>query len=134
MKKLILILILAFTFLTGYSQVDRGEVVTIVDALAPASLSGSDTTIYVMFPVQYSPVWSVVVTWTTITGSGTLALYTCHNTSYWEPYNTSPSVTLTGANNTYMFEDEMFSGRYLGFLITKGSISAGAVTATILLK
>jgi hypothetical protein len=109
-------------------------VVTVINALAPASLSGSDTTIYVMMPVQYSPVWSATVTWTTITGSGTCAIYTAHNTSFWEPYNTSPSVTLTGVNNTYVFEDSMFSGKYLGFLITKGTISGGAVTVTLLLK
>jgi len=134
MKRIILTLTLAVFCLTGFSQVDRGEVVTVVNALAPASLSGTDTTIYVTMPVQYSPVWSATVTWTTITGSGTCAIYTAHNTSYWEPYNTSPSVTLTGVNNTYVFEDSMFSGRYLGFLITKGSISAGTVTITILLK
>ena len=117
----------------GISQTNvvRGEVQTVI-TLAPASISGTDTTIYVTFPVQYSPVWNTTVTWTTITGSGTLALYMCNNTSYWEVYNTSPSVTLTGANNTYVFEDSMFSGRYLAFLITKGSISDGTVTVTII--
>lgn len=136
MKRLILTLTLAIFCLIGFSQTNayRGEVITVVNALAPASLTGADTTIYVTMPVQYSPAWSATVTWTTITGSGTCAIMTAHSTTYWEAYNSSPSVTLTTGNDTYIFEDDMFAERYLGFKITKGTISAGTVTVTLLLK
>jgi hypothetical protein len=136
MKKLVLVLFLGIIALAtiGQTEVFRGELVTVVNALAPATISGTDTTIYVQMPPNYSPIWSAAVTWSTITGSGTCAIMTAHSTSYWEAYNTTPSVTLTGANNTYVFEDSMFSGVWLGFLITKGTISAGAVTVTLYVR
>ena len=136
MKKCILFMVLGLAFLGGMAQTEvyRGQLTTVVDSLAPATISGTDTTIYVKMPATFSPTWMATVTWSTITGSGTCALVTSYKGVLWEAYTGSPSVTLTGANNTYKYEDYMFSDVYLGFKITKGTISAGKVVVKILVR
>ena len=136
MKQLILTLTLAIICLIGFSQTNvyRGSVTTVINALDLSTISGADTTIYVAFPVQFSPVWSTEITWATITGSGTIALMVSYDgTNFWA-YNTSPSATVTGASGDYEFEDDRFIWVYLGFKITKSTISVGTLTAKILLK
>ena len=135
MKKIAILLMLvgACTIASAQTDVSRGQVYTVVDAVAPASISGTDTTIYVDFPTSYSPKWSTLISWASVTGTGTVALYVSYDGTTWVAYNTSPSSSVTGSSS-YAFEDDRMVWRYLGFKITKGSISAGTITAKLLLK
>lgn len=136
MKRVVLGLIFVCAFLLGnaQTQVYRGQPTTVVNALAPADLVGADTTIYVLMPLQYSATWVAEVQWATVTGTGTYAIMTSIDESVWEAYYGSPSASITGASGNYVYEDYMFSGKWLGFKITKGTISAGTVTVKLLLR
>ena len=135
MKRIFLALAFVGAFLVGTAQteISKGEIYTVIDSLDLSTITGTDTTIYVRFPVMYSGDWSTRITWEDVTGSGTIALYAAHKTG-WEAYNSEPSATVTGASGSYAFEDDRMAWRYLGWKITVNTISAGKLTATVLLK
>lgn len=133
MKKLLLGFVFAGAFLVGFaqSQVFKNEVTTIVDSLDLSTISGSDTTIYVYAP---NGLWSVDIRFATITGSGTAAVVCSHDGTNFYAYNTSPSVTVTGASGSYQFEDDRLVWPYIGIKISKSTITAGTLNATILVR
>lgn len=135
MKKLILTLTILTLCLAGFSQthVWRGAARTVIN-LDLSTISGSDTTIYVTMPENYSPTWSHDTRWTNLTGAGTFDIVVSADATNWEAYNTTPTAAITGATGSWPFEDDRCSWMYLGFKITVGTISAGTLTTKITLR
>jgi len=135
MKKIILTITMAVCLTFAYSQalIPRGEATKVVNALDLSTISGTDTTIYARFPVQLSPDWSTLISYASVVGSGTVAVVVSYDGTTWTAYNSSPSATATGTG-TYAFEDDRFVWMYIGFKITKSTISAGTLTCSVFYK
>jgi len=131
MKKIALTLALALLCVVGFSQgtwVSKGELTTVIDSLDLSTVTGSDTTIYIICP---NGDWSMDIQFATVTGTGTAEIVAGHNSTTMELYDANSTVSVTGASGTLKFDDDNQPWRYLGVKITMSSITAGTLNATI---
>ena len=139
MKKLILIIFMISAFFVMKNaeaqDVVRWGEFQIIDALDLSGVTGADTTIYITAATAgKSPVWNTNITWTSITGAGTVAIVVSMDGTNWYAYNSSPSSAVSGASGNYQFEDDYLSWPYWGLKITISTISVGTMNATVYFK
>jgi len=127
MKKLILIALIFISF-AGFSQEKLSYgLYNIQNTLV---ITGSDTTIYrTLYNLESSFCWGSRVSWSGVTGAGTVTYQVSMDGSSFEAYNGLTAVTLSGTTgDDGGKEDCMCNWKFLAIKITKGTLSAGTLS------
>jgi len=136
MKKLILTIMILLGVYAAKSQATIGFGLHKIAGADNLVITGTDTTIYrYVFSEGQSFCWQSVVSWTGVTGVGTVNYQTSLDGTNFNGYNGLTQVTVTGTTgNDGGKEDCMGNGTIMAIKITKGTISAGTLTWYLYIK
>jgi len=128
MKKLILIALIFISF-AGFSQEKLSYGLTHIP-IDLSTITGADTTIYRSFyNLEESRCWSARISWTGLTGAGTVDYQVAMRSTGFESYNGLSQVVVTATTgDDGGKEDCIGNWPFFAIKITKGTLSAGTLS------
>lgn len=133
MKKTIFVILVMLFTLPLFSQQRISSLDNlIVDDYDLSTLTGADTS-YVFYFANFTTLdvcWSIQIFWDGVTGTGTIELFVSDNGLRWVDYHaTLYNTSITGASDDAGWEDDIFAWKYGKLVVTKGTLTAGTLTA-----